>query len=448
MPTQSKSNLLSTVNVVNDLMDFWNEPNVIKLRRFYDSPSFFEITGISRTETKHSYFLKWLLEGKDFNASSLEHPICSLLKIWANRAMSQNKQKKVQHFNDVQDALATGSLKVSNVKVKLEDITSKSSGEKPDLVIDFITEGITGGSRSCKIVLENKTGTSEHPCSTGLWQTEQYFKNYRKQKNVVFYVYLTPISPNQLDVYNNLCNDETCHDEHFVHICYQDILNEIVIPILSFGNISDKTRFRLKEYTDTLTLPTNEEQDAKRYVMAVSKDEADAVKAIWKKYNHVILSALRNKSKFWTSNEILLQAIIDIMYFVSPIGDCSINYRELFVAHSLSNKNINQCRYIIGNNYRLLNNQDAARELATIWADTKSTYNANDFNVKMNGARGRKTNRFSDKASQKHRLLICKNRTSPLYFDYTSNCTNLYIKNFIAVIISDIGKNALQIDYI
>ena len=93
-------------------------------------------------------------------------------------------------------------------------------------------------------------------------QTVRYYTACHTSERI--FVFLTPITNAELDDISKIDENKKCKDKHFVNINYQDILNEIIEPLLANQNLSSRVRVLLEEYVLSLSLPgiyTNDEDD-------------------------------------------------------------------------------------------------------------------------------------------------------------------------------------------
>ena len=72
-------------DLAKTLIEFNQNQQFIELRERYNTRSFLEIMSVERSENRHSSFLAWLLEAKDFAVNIKDHPIVHLLDIAIRR---------------------------------------------------------------------------------------------------------------------------------------------------------------------------------------------------------------------------------------------------------------------------------------------------------------------------------------------------------------------------
>ena len=292
---------------------------------------------VARSENRHSAFLAWLFKGDDFAISPQDHPIVHLLdsiitrvgenEIAANERFN-NRNHKINNYDQLKEAILTRDIK----SIEIEEIkTEKSLGE---LCVDATGKSLTGlpkldridvyikiaitrktklGKFNYEIIIENKIGSSEGDKPTGKYakpiegqkiddvfnktQTERYFmactheERENKPNDGSIFVYLTP------DL------ETTPNSPYFIHITYQDVLDNIIEPLLLPDvNTSDRVRLLLEEYISSLSLPAYEQSDDSEentqqiknaIIMAVRSKEREHLSDLWnKKYKDLLTSAI------------------------------------------------------------------------------------------------------------------------------------------------------------
>ena len=341
------------------LLDFYSNQENVKLVDYYTSQTFFDAIKKSRSETVHSAFLAWLLEGKDFpnqgNNSTLMHFLQILLRRYEGITNEMDPQEKAEFDTSLSDALYSGTLTLSNIKVETEKPVNcfYQSADNKDKIDIFITcqtnlpNDIANGYKTLNIFIENKIGSDENrpiesrgikkeieeeierynqiklnyekqkeECETEeerqnierehykqLYQTDKYyFACHSEDKNSIdLFVFLTAISQKQLDDFNHQKRGENlCWCEKYIHICYKDLLDYVILPQLEMPNIPESTQIWLKEYVKCLSIPaaTVDEEgrisnDDKQIILAVSDSEHKRVKEFSAdKRNKALLYAL------------------------------------------------------------------------------------------------------------------------------------------------------------
>ena len=85
-----KSRSVGKMRPVDAIIDFNNDPNVQKLREFYNTKTFPEILGVSRRELSHSSFLAWLFSSAESHMFGTR-PVVQLLELFVKSALEQHR---------------------------------------------------------------------------------------------------------------------------------------------------------------------------------------------------------------------------------------------------------------------------------------------------------------------------------------------------------------------
>ena len=347
----SGTNQQQGIDYASIMLQFNNDPDFIKLRDRYATKSFLEIMSTDRSETRHSSFLAWLLEGKDFPVKEQDHPIIHLLDILIRRESEQSTQKLVH--DDIKNMVLSRNIKsiliheVSTEKL-IKDLSTIQSIDRLDIYIHCTIEPKNGESKKIEFIIENKVGSKEngpkkenkgfaskYPYYVNKTQTERYY--YACKDNAIkdrqtcekIFIYLTPISNADLSDFDNLGEDQKSKDGHFININYQDILDNIIEPLLSSEDISTRIHTLLNEYVLSLSLPAlienekknkNEQNIKGSIIMATRKVDIENIENLIKNHNYLSLikDALKEVSSKNAQNKLLLS-----------FGE---TYRKLFTA--------------------------------------------------------------------------------------------------------------------
>ena len=354
----SGTNQQPKIDYASIMLQFNNDPDFIKLRDRYATKSFLEIMSTDRSETRHSSFLAWLLEGKDFPVKEQDHPIIHLLDILIRRESEQSSAEqstqKLVH-DDIKNMVLSRNIKsiqiheVSTEKL-IRDLSTIQSIDRLDIYIHCRIEHKNGESKEIEFIIENKVGSKENGAKTdseknkdkkvgrdhqyhNQTQTQRYYYACKdkaiedRQKREKIFIYLTPISNNDLSDFDNLGEDQKSKDEHFININYQDILDNIIEPLLSAEDISTRIHTLLEEYVLSLSLPAliekeneNEQNIKGSIIMATRKVDIENIENLIKNHNYLSLikNALKEVSSKKAQNDLLLS-----------FGE---TYRKLFTA--------------------------------------------------------------------------------------------------------------------
>jgi len=266
------------------LLNYNNDSDAQKLRSYYYDKSILEIFAVSRRELSHSAFLAWLFDS-NCNRDLGLLPLKKLFEIIIRRRMEQENTKSEIEQN-LENAILADNLSISNIAVKTEEGVKKG---RVDIVIESIIR-IGEKNKKIKIIIENKVSTTEHSDQTIKYSS--HYKNNKEESNI--FVFLTPKPSIELDKQK----EASCACKKFIEINYQDILNYILEPILKEENISEKTKFIISEYIQSLSVPALEENNdnnnsKKSIIMAMGEKETDLLTSFWEKNEKLIGAALR-----------------------------------------------------------------------------------------------------------------------------------------------------------
>ena len=325
---------------LNKIVEFNSDKELIALQEQYDEPSFFEIISKTRSETIYSSFLKWLFEIKKPH-KEIVSPVMMLLDILVKRSFQQDP-KLID--SDMRRAVLSRKIKISNVHVETEKQVSLLAEEaigyrndtdkeilegiktycqdRIDIFIECNVE-LDGVSKKLQIIIENKIDSTEGGANAAKKNipnnlkaayfdkpqtTRYYIGTHRTDTKDIcqIYTYLTPLVSHRLSNFEKL-KEEQCQfnkekkrknkirilreDDHFVQINYQDILDGIVIPLLSSPSLTTRNRFFLEEFKNELMFP-NIEDFNEQSCIAISQETSDTITKLWGKYRDLILDSI------------------------------------------------------------------------------------------------------------------------------------------------------------
>jgi len=314
---------LTMQEIKDKILDFNLDESINDLKKYYATPTTWEIIKQSRRETSHTQFLAWFFDNKDFNADPNAGPIKKLIVIllkWAN------KQKKAQFDNELAESIYQQNFSIISSKAVPEygiivGQVSDSNVRYGEGDIDiFITvkADINGTQRTIHIVIENKINAPETSKSfdkdgnllkkptkeetkTTLYQTDAYYQymtdNFKDDINL--FVYLKPTDCSLDEIKEAECNNKT-----YIQINYQELLDYIIQPVSEQKDISIENAYRLKDYIKALGKPSetdDEKADDKQtsnkkiIIMAMEQEERELL------------------NKFFDNNEDLIRAAINAL---------------------------------------------------------------------------------------------------------------------------------------
>lgn len=334
---------------LNEIISFNNDKGLVALREKYNEPSFFEIISKERSETTYSAFLKWLFLINSTRSNGVS-PIMSLLDILVKRC---NQQDESLISQNLQEAILSRKLKINNISVDTEKYVSQLAAiqalrsakvNNPRIAflnnvkdyckdrIDIFIECevlIAEKAKQMQIIIENKIDSKEGGAKNSasgkgiknadelsdefikylaLSQTCRYYKathqtNQENANLIQLYVYLTPLSSSRLDNFNALQEEQKQYDketqkkirvlrddEHFIQINYQDILDDIVEPLLS-SSVSERNRFFLEEFKNELAFPNIDNFDEQSCI-AIGEEVSETMTEYWKRYKPLIIDSI------------------------------------------------------------------------------------------------------------------------------------------------------------
>lgn len=262
---------LTTDKLMELFHNFNNDPYILEFRERDKTYSQMEIYGVSRLEGSHSAFLAWLFDSdSDHNLGTI--PITKLMLLLQRR----HTGSMTESDNDISDAelysFQTGNYRIISSKCHPEFVNGNKNN-RPDIVIDINAKSKDNKDSNIRIVFENKLCATETLDKDNVGQTIRYYKEYSSKKDGYRYIY----------VYNT-CNDQ--HDpadsKHFIHIYYQEIVDQIIEPLLKVPGINTRTKDIFKDYLLALEKPANEDiKKNKKTIMAISTEQKELLKQFW-----------------------------------------------------------------------------------------------------------------------------------------------------------------------
>lgn len=288
---QTICKILDENKIINMLSKVYVDPVFTELKRLYTTKSFPEILNVDRRELSHSAFLAWLFN-KDESHGQGGFPLLQLLKILVRRDFAQGILRHKHNstcLSSIAAMVVNEDVQIDKTVITVEKPlkTEKAKG-RMDIVMDC--HCLVGGvEKNLHIILENKVYSNEHDHQTG-----RYYSHYEKildtTNDYYFFVFLTSLQNSTL---NNI-PEPLCDNKEFIQINYQDIMDEILEPILQ-RPVLERTRFIIEEYIQSLTMPAIEENNHRikpNTIMATSSKTSEML------------------TSFWTNNSELLQAIM------------------------------------------------------------------------------------------------------------------------------------------
>lgn len=300
-----KQYIQSLSNIVDDL-------DVISIKEKFTNASVFEVFGKERSETVHSAFLRWLFNCKGISAQNTR-PLELFLQLLAKRGLMEGRME-----SSLCKLICSEQLRISNIHAETEvpvrtlaadaladnaenkllhaltRTNDKKGSDRIDVVIDMDVDGCPDVTH-LQIILENKIDSCEGGARKpvviqgydDLPQTKRYFEATKRTKAGFkqIYAFLYPSTSSELDSFDGYVMGEKCACDKYVMICYQDIYDMVILPLLASRTLTERARILLEDYRNELTFPSLSQNGQ---VMATDSASVDTLLNIWKKYKDLI----------------------------------------------------------------------------------------------------------------------------------------------------------------
>lgn len=268
-----------------NILKIKNNPVYQELKCYYGQSTIFSALGIERNENRHSAFLCWLLDPKSDHQLGVE-PLKKFLALYA--AMNKNLDIELTA------AFVTGRYELENIQIGkevtlarfCEDVDTINLDEKQkrlDIWAEFsVVLPDSNDNRTVALVLENKIYSKEGK-KNDMFQTEVYHNCLSKyyENNTLLEVFLTPPDA-----------EDGAHCPNFVHLTYQQILDDVLLPLSSMAKSQHAILF-INDYIRNLGKPAlNDDNDEKK----VKTYSILATSALEKKQLQVLLDTMGMKT--------------------------------------------------------------------------------------------------------------------------------------------------------
>lgn len=263
---------------------FNSDESMNGIRDFYYHPSFWQIMKIARRENQHSDFIAYYLNPDN------QH---SLDDIFLKKLLSLITIKAIEQGHQINDDLVSRLVvnpRLSDISISREEYMEGDSGRgRFDIFISGTALSSHGSMENIDflVTIENKISAAETKGKDGVGQTKKY-KDY-----------VDSIFPNHEKLYVLLSpnNDTSVESEDFIRISYQDLLNNVIEPIISTPGISRCDKDRLTDYVKCLSAPalegsTNQKNKYRTTIMAISEQEKNLLMDFWEKNEDLIKACL------------------------------------------------------------------------------------------------------------------------------------------------------------
>lgn len=283
---------------IKDLIIKFNlDESINDLKRYYSTPTTWEIINQSRKETRHTQFLAWFFGNKDFNADPNAVPIKKLIVLllkWANM------QENAAFDEELANSIYSQSLSILSYNVTPEyDILVEPYGEGDiDILVSCVAK-VNDVERNINIAIENKIGAPETTkkrfgkdgTETTLYQTKAYYQYITKEykDDINLFVFLKPTDRDLENV-----KQAECKCDKYIQINYQELLDNIIQPVCDQKDISVENKYRLKDYIKTLGKPAETDEDTNKniIIMAMNQKERELLTIFFKNNEDLIRAAI------------------------------------------------------------------------------------------------------------------------------------------------------------
>lgn len=301
--------------------------NIVKNAELLDylgKKNIFEIIAKARNESMHSRFIAELLSGTFFNGDSRESTLAHFLDIILYRA---GKEDKVEEVNDhLRRAILTRSAMFEKVESKCElsvrkyqkeytQFSTQNKTEKDDRIDIYLKFRLLtpiAGRHELEIFIENKVNALEHDS-----QTNRYFEscyNCGHKRPFQLFVYLTPQPIRDMDHYARLKREMRPECSHYIHICYQDILDYVIEPLLIDEGLDSDKRTMLREYVSCLELPAIPDSESGK------REDNLSIMAIGSKERKLVETFMEDDVNRWLIGKVIEAKLGETFYSVDPAG--------------------------------------------------------------------------------------------------------------------------------
>lgn len=267
------------------LYAFNNNPRNSKVVEYIFRQNLFDMIGKSRHEMVHSKMIAELLAGRYFDISK-KATLMHFLDIVVMRAKEQGVIISQEFCNLVLSrSLLIDTLADKQTEYSLCDYAKNNSIDKKERLDIYLRYNLANtikkrGNKVIEIFIENKVLSKEYD-----QQTQKYYDTCVDGRRALqLFIYLSPISQRELADYASLpegmkpTGSDCSGNPVYIHICYQDILDHVISPLIEEKQMNNRDAVILKEYASCLELPALPEDDEKigakeLSIMAVSDYE-------------------------------------------------------------------------------------------------------------------------------------------------------------------------------
>ena len=314
------------MNIISEIQRFNADQRINKLHLMYEKNALLNCLSVSRREISHSMFLSELFKEDSFHEAGSQ-PLQLLLETILYRAIKQDTRISETNneviFRSLKSAILARDLNICDIQVSTEESFNDKSGNngKVDILITCRVRPLQReNNNKCVeflyIIIENKIYSKENDS-----QTQKYYEHFNaflknNASNLVdtslrkggprsihnLYVYLTPASPAEIEDHTNI----KCACKEYVKICYQDILDFILDPLLSNPYISQRGKFFIEEYRRSLGFSFENVESCQKSksktkintaIMAIGKAECEELTQLWEDYSELFVAAINETNR-------------------------------------------------------------------------------------------------------------------------------------------------------
>ena len=259
-------------NILSQIQHFNADAQINQLHMMYERNSLLNSLSVSRREISHSMFIAELLKENSFHGTGTK-PLQLFLETILHRAIKQKTRlidtgKEVM-FPTLKSAILARNIDISDIEVSTEEGFSDKDGNsgKVDILVSCRVRPLKREENNkevefINIIIENKVYSKEQDDQTGKYYKHfnALLKNRASERVDVttrkggprslynLYVYLVPNSPSEIESIKK----PVCKCKEYIQICYQDILDYILDPLLNCVDLSQRGRFFIDEYRRSL----------------------------------------------------------------------------------------------------------------------------------------------------------------------------------------------------
>lgn len=292
-------------NYLNQLLKLVNSKEYIALENFYKKETVFDILGITRKETCHSNFLKWMMDVNSSHGLG-EYSLRKFLELLVTIDKSKIDDEELVKV------IVTGAYRLSNVEVNREQMTIDKDG-RIDLFIRFKISYNGTKDKVINLIIENKIESGTN--GPQLENYEKFSKEITKEHDKTLLIYLYP-------EYNNSAK----HDS-YLKVTYQNLVSRVLEPCLT-KITDDNVKHLIEEYICSIGLPRivdNGENNCNYNIIATGTHETELLKSIWEEHNPILKQI----------NNSLFNLIIKKSYSAEDSIVCSFYYSHIAILKPL-----------------------------------------------------------------------------------------------------------------